>query len=148
SWRDHALGNPCRGVERNREDGKERFLSTTELAAVTDALAAYGTTPTADCIRLILLTGCRPDEAKQAIWAQFDLPGFWIKPSSHTKQRKVHRAPLNPAAQELVERLRPADYKPTDFVFPGEPGKPLQKLQGCWDVIRRAATVALWEQSG
>src|SRR6516165_7993009 len=26
AWRDHALGNPCWGVARNHEDGKERFL--------------------------------------------------------------------------------------------------------------------------
>jgi integrase len=94
AWRDQALGNPCRGVERNPEDGKERFLSTSELAVVSDALAARGTTPAANCIRLIMLTGCRPAEARLATWAQFDLPAFWIKPSSHTKQRKTHRAPL------------------------------------------------------
>jgi integrase len=148
AWRDHAQGNPCWGTRKNPEDGKERFLSTPELAAVSDALVAYGTTPAVNCIRLIMLTGCRPAEAMQATWAQFDLPGFWIKPSSHTKQRKVHRAPLNPAAQDLIAGLRIGDCKPTDFVFPGvEPGKPLHKLQGCWDAVRRTATVTLWEGS-
>ena len=148
AWRDPALGNPCRGVERNPEDGKERFLSTPELAAVTDALAAYGITPATNCVRLIMLTGCRPAEAMRATWAQFDLPGFWIKPSSHTKQRKVHRAPLNPAAQELIERLRKPDSKPSDHLFEGrDSGKPLQRLDACWEAVREDATVALWEQS-
>jgi integrase len=148
AWRDPALGNPCQAIEHNPEDGKERFLSAAELAAVTDALAACGTTPAANCIRLIMLTGCRPTEARLAAWSQFDLPGFWIKPSSHTKQRKTHRAPLNPAAQELIEGLRTGDCKPTDFVFPGaEPGKPLPRLESCWDAVRRAATVTLWEGS-
>jgi integrase len=148
AWRDPMLGNPCQGIEHNPEDGKERFLSTSELAAVTDALTAYGTTPAADCIRLIMLTGCRPAEARLAAWSQFDLPGFWIKPSSHTKQRKTHRAPLNPAAQELIEGLRTGDCRPTDFVFPGQrPGAPLPRLESCWDAVRRAATVTLWEGS-
>jgi integrase len=148
AWRDPVLGNPCQGIERNPEDGRERFLSTAELTAVSDALAARGTTPAANCIRLIMLTGCRPAEARRATWVQFDLPGFWIKPSSHTKQRKVHRAPLNLAAQELIESLRKPDSKPADFVFPGpRPGTPLRHPESCWETVRRAATVMLWEGS-
>jgi integrase len=103
-----------------------------------------------------MLTGCRPAEARRATWAQFDLPGFWIKPSSHTKQRKVHRAPLNLAAQELIESLRklsPSDLKPADFVFPGPRrntsggSTPLPRPESCWETVRRAATVMLWEGS-
>jgi integrase len=166
AWRDPVLGNPCQGIEHNPEDGRERFLSPAELTAVSDALAdladsakgrARGTTgagriSAANYIRLIMLTGCRPAEARRATWAQFDLPGFWIKPSSHTKQRKVHRAPLNLAAQELVESLRKPDSKPADFVFPGhdpsggrDPSKPLPRPESCWETVRRAATVMLWE---
>jgi integrase len=166
AWRDPVLGNPCQGIEHNPEDGRERFLSPAELAAVGDALTVYGTTrpvhqSAANCIRLVMLTGCRPAEARRATWAQFDLPGFWIKPSSHTKQRKVHRAPLNLAAQELIERLRKeaieTDLKPADFVFPGPSSKssrntsggstPLPRPESCWEAVRRAATVMLWEGS-
>ena len=32
-WRDQAQGNPCKGVERNPEQAKERFLSPVEIAA-------------------------------------------------------------------------------------------------------------------
>ena len=35
-WRDTA--NPCKGVARNREEGRERFFSQAELAAISDAL--------------------------------------------------------------------------------------------------------------
>ena len=31
-WRDQAQGNPCKGVERNQEQAKERFLSSAEIA--------------------------------------------------------------------------------------------------------------------
>jgi integrase len=147
-WRDHALGNPCRGVARNPEEEKERFLSTPELAAVSDAIAACGETAPANCIRLCLLSGCRPCEALRATWMQFELPGFWIKPALTTKQRKVHKAPLNPPAQELIQRLRKPDAMPSDVVFPGaRTGTVVQRLQGCWNVVRQAATVALWEGS-
>ena len=42
----------------------------------------------------------------RATWAEFDEAGYWNKPSAHTKQRKRHRAPLSPAATELIAKLR------------------------------------------
>ena len=138
-WRDQAQGNPCKGIERNPETAKERFLSPAEIAAVVEGLDACGRTPAADCIRLILLTGCRPKEAMLATWAQFDAqPGFWIKPSSHTKQRKEHRLPLSaPALQLLVDiRTRRGDITSDDYVFPGQkPGRPLRLLRSCWIAV-------------
>ena len=110
-----GLGNPCKGIERNHEEGRERFFSQKELAAISDALAEYQGVA-ADCVRLIMLTGCRPSEAMQATWAEFDNePGYWIKPSAHVKQRKTHKLPLSPAAIELVERLRKKRARATGF---------------------------------
>jgi integrase len=104
-WRNQAQGNPFKGLARNHEEGHERFFSPAELAALSDALVDNGQTPAADCLRFVMLTGCRPGEAIRATWDQFEAePGFWIKPSAHTKQRKVHRVPLGAAAAELIER--------------------------------------------
>jgi integrase len=142
-WRDQAQGNPCKGIERNQEQAKDRFLSSAEIAAVVEGLDAYGRTSAADCIRLIMLTGSRPGEAMLATWAQFDAqPGFWIKPSSHTKQRKEHRLPLSaPALQLIVDiRVRRGEIDPGDYVFPGQrPGQPLQQLRTCWDAVCKRA---------
>jgi hypothetical protein len=71
-WRTADLGNSCKGVERNREEPKERFYSQAELAGISDALAEYPGQTSADCVRLIMLTGCRPAEAILAAWKQFD----------------------------------------------------------------------------
>jgi integrase len=142
-WRDQAQGNPCKGVERNPEQAKERFLSPAEIAAVVEGLDAYGRTSAADCLRLIMLTGCRPGEAMLATWEQFDAqPGFWIKPSSHTKQRKEHRLPLSAPALQLIAdiRARRGEVKPTDYVFPGQRSEqPLQQLRTCWDAVCKHA---------
>lgn len=151
-WRDQAQGNPARGVKRNPETAKERFLSTAELAALSDALnASDARGSAADCIRLIMLTGCRPDEAMNAGWEQFDgEPGFWAKPSSHTKQRKVHKAPLNSAALELLAKLRAKHSKSkSPWVFPGQnrPSEPLKQIWSVWYRARELATVALWAGS-
>ena len=117
-WRDATMGNPFKGLKRNQETQSERFCSTSEIAAISEALADYGNVSPqsesrrlakagADCIRLIMLTGCRPSEARLAAWKQFDdEPGFWIKRSAHVKQRKVHKLALSAAALELIDRLK------------------------------------------
>jgi integrase len=139
-WRDAAQGNPCKGIARNHEEARERFFSQAELVAIGDALAKYNG-PAADCIRLAMLTGCRPSEATAAQWDEFDKePGFWIKPSSHTKQRRVHKLPLSPAAIELVDKLR--EKRKRKWVFPGnKPGEHLVSLDEAWKVIRKQAAL-------
>ena len=147
-WRDAAAGNPCKGVARNREEGRSRFFSQAELAAIADALDAYPAQTPADCIRLIMLTGCRPNEALRATWLEFDeAPGVWSKPSAHTKQRKTHTVPLAPAALSLIERRRQErdkaarkGGKPSEWVFPGAvPGEPLAALWHVWHFVRDRA---------
>jgi integrase len=140
-WRNAAEGNPCRGGARNREEAKERFFSQAELAAISDALAEYPGQTSADCVRLIMLTGCRPGEAMKARWSEMDAePGYWIKPSAHTKQRRPHKLPLSPPALELVERMRKERRKDAEWVFPGpEPGKPIVALWHIWHFVRARA---------
>jgi integrase len=142
-WRDQAQGNPCKGIERNPEQAKERFLSPAEIAAVIEGLDAYGRTSAADCIRLILLTGCRPGEAMLATWEQFDSqPGYWIKPAATTKQRREHRLPLSAPALQLLADIRATrgDVDLGEFVFPGQrSGQPLQQLRTCWDEVCKHA---------
>ena len=142
-WRNAAQGNPCKGVEKNQEEAKERFFSQAELTAISDALGKYRGGPAADCVRLIMLTGCRPSEAMKAQWSEFDAElGFWTKPSTHVKQRKVHKLPLSPAAIELIDGLRKKYKGP--YVFPGDrPGKHLAALWHVWHFVRKEAGLGL-----
>jgi integrase len=137
-WRNAAQGNPCKGVQKNHEEAKERFFSQSELTAISDALTKYNGVA-ADCIRLIMLTGCRPAEAMKAQWEELDRePGYWIKPSAHVKQRKVHKLPLSPAAVELVDQLR--KNRKGNWLFPGDkPGEHLAALWHVWHFVRKEA---------
>jgi integrase len=137
-WRNAAQGNPCKGIERNHEEAKERFFSQAELTAISDALAKYDGVA-ADCVRLVMLTGARPAEAIKAQWEEFDKElGYWVKPTAHTKQRKVHKLPLNPAAIELIERLR--KKRKGRWVFPGrQSGEHLATLGDVWGFVREQA---------
>jgi integrase len=153
-WRDAAMGNPCKGVPRNPEEHREQFFSQAELAAISDTLAEHGKNArgpglesakaAANCIRLIMLTGCRPREAMLARWGQFDTePGFWIKPSAHMKAGRVHKLPLNPAALELIEKLRGQRRDNAVWLFPGQlPGEPVQTLWTTWREVRKRAGLA------
>jgi integrase len=137
-WRNAAEGNPCRGVKKNQEEGRERYFSQAELTAISDALGKYQG-PAADCVRLLMLTGCRPAEAMKATWEEFDKePGYWTKPSAHVKARRVHKLPLSPPAIELVDRLR--KKRKSLYVFPGDgPGKHLVALHHIWRFVRKQA---------
>jgi integrase len=137
-WRNALQGNPCKGVARNHEEGRERFFSQAELAQISDALATYRG-EAANAVRLIMLTGCRPNEALLAQWSQFaDEAGYWVKPSSHVKQRRQHKLPLNPAALELVTKLREARKTSSPWLFQGDiPGQPLRSLFRVWEHVKR-----------
>jgi hypothetical protein len=79
--------NPCRGIERNHEERRYRYLTPAELERLVAALALYPNQTAANAIRLLLLTGARSGEVFTARWQQFNLEaGVWTKPSSATKQ--------------------------------------------------------------
>jgi integrase len=133
--------NPCKGVERNREDARKRYLKPDELERLTKALAEHPNKDAADVFRLLLLTGARSGEVLGATWDQFDLEkGVWIKPATATKQKERHEVPLNaPARQLLARRLSKRDTSP--WVFPGRRGQHRIKLDDSWQLICQAAGI-------
>jgi integrase len=79
-----------------------------------------------------------------ATWDQFDLQlGVWVKPSSHTKQRKIHRVPLSaPARQLLVEMKGSADRSPK-YVFPARGGGGhLASIKKSWATVCQVAGIS------
>jgi integrase len=142
-WRDNAMGNPCKGIAHNREEGRDRFFGKQELERIAEALAEYPGSAS-DVVRLIMVTGCRPGEALRAEWSEFDREaGYWIKAGARTKQRTVHKAPLGAAALELIERLRKTRRKDAKFVFPGnKPDEPLKQVAHVWRFVCERAQLA------
>src|SRR5262249_9488035 len=143
-WRDAVQGNPARGIRKNREEGRTRFFSPDELGRISDAIDQYEqehrSDAAPDCLRLIMLTGCRPQEAQLARFDQFTEDGIWTKPSSHTKTQKEHRLPLSPAGIELIAKLRKKRKATATWLFPGQRyGQPLHTLQHVWRHVRDAA---------
>ena len=117
-WRET---NPCKGVERNKEHSRQRYLTADEMARLTRALAEFPDRDMANIVRLLLLTGARKGEIVAIKWANLDLSiGTWTKPASAVKQNRAHTVPLSaPACQLLSEIERRRAGNRSEYVFPG-----------------------------
>jgi integrase len=118
--------NPCKGVERNREAKRKRYLSGDELGRLVAALARHPDRQAADIIRLLLLTGARRGEVLGMRWADVDLgTGVWSKMAESVKQKEDHITPISAPARQMLSEIRArqqqaSPHKPLgEFVFPG-----------------------------
>jgi integrase len=137
-------------IEKPMQDApKQRVLTEGDLASLLPILTgAYGR-----CCRLILLTGVRLNEARNATWGQFDIANaIWTIPGEtrkdtrlQTKRRVAPKVamsiPLSRQAVVLLEEIRTTelsrrqlagngdDIAPADMVFVGQKGGKLDN----WD---------------
>jgi integrase len=137
-WR-MRTDNPCKGIERNDEAKRKRYLTTAELDRLSAALSEHADRDVADIFRLLLLTGARSGEVRSARWANIDLEtGIWTKPGATTKQRTDHVVPLNaPARQLLAERAQ----NNSEYVFPGRKEGHRADVNRVWAQICKAAHI-------
>lgn len=86
-----------------------------------------GETLAAKALEFVILTACRRDCARIAVWSQIDLvAGVWTIPASTMKSGLEFRIPLSSAAQQLLNEL--PRVAGSDHLFPGKlHGKPIGK---------------------
>jgi integrase len=135
--------NPCRGIERNQEHKRRRYLSADELTRLAKALDEHSDRQSADTIRLLLLTGARRGEVLQARWQDIDLTSAtWRKPGATTKQKTEHEVPLSSAAVQLLAGLRQRVPHDAEWLFPAADGTHRRALKrDVWASICRAASL-------
>lgn len=140
-WRS-AGSNPCRHVERYREEGRSRYLGPDEIVRLGEALKVLEhegrlLPQAAAAIRLLLLTGARLNEILGARWEWVDLPNRVINlPDSKTGKKPVF---LSEAAVVVLNSLREQSAGP--FMVPGrsrefrdgdDGPRPLTNLSTSW----------------
>ena len=112
SWELRAAGsNPCRHVERAREEARDRTLAPSELAALAKALneAAVGSPANIAAVRVAAVTGLRIGEVLGMRWEHVDFEsGRLLLPETKTG-RRWHDLPT-PALAILAELPRWGDW--------------------------------------
>jgi integrase len=137
-WRPDG-SNPCRHVQRYREEKRERFLSSEELASLLEVLTEAEQTRLESlfaiaAIRLLILTGCRVGEIVKLHWSEVDFERRCLRlADSKTGKKTVY---LNTAAFQVLAKVERNPENP--HVIQGSlPGSHLIGLTRIWFRIRR-----------
>jgi integrase len=78
----------------------------------------------ARALEFLVLTAGRTGEVLGARWSEIK-GDAWTIPGSRMKAGKPHRVPLSSAAVAVIEQMRAVTM--SDYVFPGQHGRPLDK---------------------
>ena len=129
--------NPCKGIERNQEQKRRRYLTPDELARLSLGLVDYHDVQGVNIIRLLLLTGARSGEVLGARWVDIDLvSGTWSKPGATTKQRTAHHVPLSDATRQLLSEI----VSGSQWLFP-EGDSHRKSIRAAWEGLCKAANI-------
>jgi integrase len=144
--------NPVRGLDKNSEQPRRRYLKPAELVRLSTALNNLPNQQAAQVVRLLLLTGARLSEVLEARWDQFDLDQqTWTKPASTVKQDSEHHVPLGDEALQILRTIRDAAEaaaakygRPVSpWVFPRKyGGKPLSDIRHAWTALLKTAELS------
>jgi integrase len=110
--------NPAKGIRRNREISRDRFLQAEELPRFFAALAEEPNEAVRDYILMSLLTGARRANVQSMRWADISLTeAVWRIPV--TKNGTPQNVTLPPAAITILHARKLAAEPAVPFVFPG-----------------------------
>jgi integrase len=131
------LSNPCRGIERFKEQKRKRPLTGVELNALWTHLKSLNGAVNPyilGAIRLLILTGMRREEVLTLRWSDVDLTAQLIRlTDAKTGPRDVV---LSSEAAKVLEDLPRADGH--EFVFVGQrQAKHLVNISETWRDIRQ-----------
>lgn len=118
---DVVHGNPCRGVDRNPTQSRERVLTDSEIAKFW---AAFDDVFVGDALKVVLLTGQRPGEVAHMRREHIEA-GWWTLPGKPcpgwpgTKNGATHQIWLAAPVRSLL------DGEATDFIFASARGNAL-----------------------
>ena len=96
--------NPCRGVERSREEPRDRTLDPTEIAALGKVLSESDiVAPARAAIQFAMLTGLRISEVISIRWERVNFEAASVLLPTTKTGRRIH--PLSTAALSLLADL-------------------------------------------
>ena len=111
-WED----NPAKGIKRNRENSRDRFLQSDELPRFFRAVAEESNEAMRDYFLLALLTGARSANIKSMEWADINMERAEWR-IHETKNGTPQTVTLSPEAVTVLQTRKPKET--AKFVFPG-----------------------------
>ena len=109
--------NPARGIQKNRETSRHRYVQPAEMARFFAAVGKLESTMARDFFLMCILTGARRSNVAAMCWADVDLvEKIWRVPA--TKNGEPIVIPLVPESVRILT-ARKAEAGPAVFVFPG-----------------------------
>lgn len=129
--------NPCFGIEKFKEEKRDRFVSQDEFPKLADAINQEHNQAVVSSIWLYLLTGVRKDELLTLQWVDVNFIRKEIK-LTDTKNGKNHYVPLSNAAFDILNQIPRIEGNP--FVIVGKnDGQHLVNIDKPWQRIRKMA---------
>jgi integrase len=134
--------NPCRGIERNPEYPRDRYVTDQELvqflSCAPERLVCY--------VELKLLTGLRQADLLKLRFEDFSSTGLslTISKSGRGSERRGQLRVLFPMVLELeslVKRLKTLDSSSTGWLFP------TQRRRGTYRPLRTSGFDSLWDRT-
>ncbi|MFZ5557238.1 MAG: tyrosine-type recombinase/integrase [Pseudomonadota bacterium] len=134
--------NPAKGIKRNAEKKRDRFLQADELPRFFAALAAEPNETIRDYFLVSLLTGARRANVLSMRWRDVSFErAEWRIP--RTKNNDPQTVPLSAEAVAILEARKPKDRQEFVFPGPGERGHLVEPKKGWERVLERAQAAGL-----
>jgi len=124
------------------EESRDRVLSDDEIKAIWKAAdaAAY---PFGRLVQMLLLTGARRDELREAPRTEFDLDGgIWKLPAERAKNGNEHIVPLSDTALQILSGM--PRIKGKDLLFTTTGDTPFAGLSKAKRRLDAASGVSKW----
>lgn len=134
--------NPAKNIDRYREEKRERYLTSAEVARLwqvlnSDAAAAKASPAAVAAIKLLMLTGRRLNEVLGLKWAWVDLDAKVLRlPDTKNGALLVS---LADAAVSVLAELKASGRDDTYVIAGQRKGAPLVNLQKPWRALRALA---------
>lgn len=137
--------NPVKGVQRHKENARERFLSDEEITRLGKALAVAEETGSEHpshlaAVRLLLFSGARASEVLTLEWRHVDQErGLVAFPGVKGGERVGH--PVSSHVLDILKAQSRVTGSPWVLPMPTDQEKPMpyHQLRRCWDRLRTAA---------
>ena len=103
-----SLRSVTRGLPRQtRQVSHRAAMPYVDVPAFLQSLQRQANSVGRDALKLTILTAVRSNEARFAIWSEFDLDAaIWSIPAARMKMKQPHVVPLPVPAVDLLRRLR------------------------------------------